>query len=85
MKGRSFRVSLRLEPEAHAEQVLASLEALLGRPAEPVWRLERAGVLSMELTEDEMEKAGTVPGVISVRRERRAELPCPPRIPREEK
>lgn len=80
-----IRVSLSLLPEQDAEEFLARLRERLGRPAEPVWRLQGGKLLSLWLTEPELEQVLKLPGLRSAAREERLEAPrpVPPRRERE--
>ena len=73
-----IRVSVKLKEGCEPEAFLPKLEALLDRPVRPVRILKSARVLSLWMTGTELEKAGTLPGVLLAEPEGRAELPPKP-------
>ena len=74
----TIRVSVKLDAECDSQAFLTSLEETLGRPVRPVSWLKTARIFSLWLTRAELEKAGTLPGVLLAEPEGRAELPPKP-------
>ena len=73
-----IRAAVKLRENCEAERFLQTLEVLLDRPLGPVRVLKRAGVLSLRLTEAELERVSALPEVLRAQPEGRAELPPKP-------
>ncbi len=79
MLPKTLRVSLRLEENADAKEVLAAMEEALGHPVKPLQRLRSVPILSVLLTRQELEQVRCLRGIRSAAEEKRAELPPTPR------
>ena len=73
-----FRVSVKLKKDCETERFLQTLETLLERPVRPVRVLKSARVLSLRLTNAELEQITALPEVLGAQPEGRAELPPKP-------
>ena len=79
---RKLRCAVKLTDRAEKDAALAALEAALGRSAEPVLYLKGAGVLSLWLTEGEIDRVLALPEVRSVSPDRCSEIPPKPKHPK---
>ncbi len=85
MREKRMRVRLRLRGDADAEATLAAAREVLGRPLEPVTRVQTARLLSFTASRTELDALRRLPGVERAEPEGRCELPPRPGKPRQER